>query len=197
MIGRWSQSAWELASEKQCDIVTRFLMNLSIKSCPSGKRSAKAMKVIFPLICLFLIIFFYKQLDYTEQYLCPQQNTIININKKNSIKITCTGEWIKHKYGSPYEFLISINNISKNDNVKLMQFSLILPDTEINIPANRISCEYREKMHEVTFFCKYLFIDFSSTEKIKYKITLDINNKQIKKVIDAKIDNYKTRSCRQ
>lgn len=86
-----------------------------------------------------------------------------------------------------------LNNISKNDNVKLMQFSLILPDTEINIPANRISCEYREKMHEVTFFCKYLFIDFSSTEKIKYKITLDINNKQIKKVIDAKIDNYKTR----
>ena len=74
-----------------------------------------------------------------------------------------------------------------------MQFSLILPDTEINIPSNRISCEYSEEMHEVTFFCKYLFIDFSSTEKIKYKITLDINNKQINKAIDAKIDNYKTR----
>ena len=48
-------------------------------------------------------------------------------------------------------------------------------------------------MHEVTFFYKYLFIDFSSIEKIKYKIILNINDKQIKETIDANIDNYKVR----
>ena len=159
----------------------------------SLEKYGKVMKVIFVLVFLFFIIFFYKQLDYIEQYLCPHQNTIININKKRFIKITCIGEWINNKYGSPYKFLISINNISKNDNVKLMQFSLILPDAEINIPVNRISCEYREEMHEVTFFYKYLFIDFSSIEKIKYKIILNINDKQIKETIDANIDNYKVR----
>lgn len=150
-------------------------------------------KFIVSCFIIFLVFFIYKKLEYTNQFIFPQQTNAITVDKNIFMLITCEGDWIKNKYGPPYELLISIYNVFEHTNISVMQFSIVLNDHEVNIPVDRIKRIYIKDSHEIIFFYKYLNINFSSVEKIKYKITLSINNKIFEKVLFTKINNYSTK----
>ena len=152
------------------------------------KISAKVKLIIWAVVIL-LIFWFYKSCEYTQQRIYPQQTEVIALDEKISMRITCSGDWIKNTYGPPYDLLISVKNVHEHQNIKIEQLSIMLNDHEISIPVNRIKREYMKDSHEVYFSYKYFKADFSATEEIQYKITLSIDNKRFEKILSTKIIN--------